>query len=460
MNRKKVNFRRIIGSMLIVIFVLLTGCTRKEKDETLLTGESKEEKPEKNTIIVSEIDKNKTEHPEEYYIKWAVPTYINVKDEWLDKFNTMLEADGFPFGLKLIRIEDDSTAEKYENFIYSCGADIVFTGMGAMKDESGNVVSIPERGLAEGKFVCLDEYLKDSPLYKTKSEYFWNRAAYNGSIYFFPSEILQIDAEVTLYCKDLPFDGNILSLSDYVTDNTKVFYGLSGFDFMHCFGFFYDELKGVVISKDGEIVNPFELEKCIDWLRKLNEWYKKGILVTNDSGSSDREKCDIRLGGKLHNRKINYSWKKGLCRNCNCVTAILSSSERKEQAFKLLELLRTNHDYGNLLIYGIDPSENNEPSDSAYLNKLVFGIDDGLKQVDDGLLHFEKDEDRKRYYTEEIEISPSFNIDFSSEYQNLYKLVKEYLGTNNGIFTRSNFDIELEEFRTKYTEALKKVSIN
>ena len=54
MNRKKVNFRRIIGSMLIVIFVLLTGCTRKEEDETLLTGESKEEKPEQNTIIVSE----------------------------------------------------------------------------------------------------------------------------------------------------------------------------------------------------------------------------------------------------------------------------------------------------------------------------------------------------------------------------------------------------------------------
>ena len=460
MKKIKIIFRIIKRSLLICLIVSLTGCIRKEGNETELIGGSNEESSEQNTVIVTETEKHKTDHPDEYYIKWAVPVYINVKDEWLEKFNSMLESDGFPFGLKLIRIEDDSTVEKYENFIYSCGADIVFTGMGAMKDESGNIVSLPERGIKAGKFVCLDEYLKASPIYNAKSELFWNRVAYNGSIFFFPSEILQIDAEVPLYIKDIPFNGNILSLSDLVTENTKVFYGLSGFDFMHCFGYFYDELKGVVVSKEGEVVNPFDQEKCITWLMLLNEWYKKGILVTNASSLSDREKCDIRLGGKLHNREISYSWKKGLCRNYNCATAILSSSERKEQAFMLLEVLRNNHDYGNLLIYGIDPSENNEPVDSAYLTKLVFGIDDGLKQVDDGLLHFEKDDDRKRFYTEEIEISPSFYLDFSSDYQTLYSIVKEYLGVDNNIITSSDFDTELEEFRLKYTEALKKVSHN
>ena len=54
---------------------------------------------------------------------------------------------------------------------------------------------------------------------------------------------------------------------------------------------------------------------------------------------------------------FNYDFTPG-----KCSTAILASSDKKEQAFKLIEILRTKPDYGNLLIYGVG-----EPENAGYL---------------------------------------------------------------------------------------------
>lgn len=83
-----------------------------------------------------------------------------------------------------------------------------------------------------------------------------------------------------------------------------------------------------------------------------------------------------------------------LSRTYRCYTDILATSDKKEKVFKLVEILRTGPDYGNLLIYGITDSETEKSVNSSYANKLIFGIDDGQLQFEDGLVHFDSFEER------------------------------------------------------------------
>ena len=76
MKKIKIIFRIIKRSLLICLIVSLTGCIRKEGNETELIGGSNEESSEQNTVIVTETEKHKTDHPDEYYIKWAVPVFM------------------------------------------------------------------------------------------------------------------------------------------------------------------------------------------------------------------------------------------------------------------------------------------------------------------------------------------------------------------------------------------------
>jgi hypothetical protein len=443
MNNKK------IFLILVIVALVFSGCSEgKEAKDPEMDNNIIIKDP--NTVISQNPSPVISQHPDEYYIKWAVPQLGNVNEERIAQLNTRLEADGYPFGVKLIRISYDT--DKYSEEIYNCGADIVCTVTDA-KDEDGNLINTPLQGITEGKYACLDEYLKDSPLFVDRVS--WDRVAYNGSYYVFPSEILQVDGELTLTTRGFSFDGDLLSLSGRLSDRNTFFYGITGFDFMQCFGYVYDPLKGIIIETDGTVVNPFKEARCIEWLCLLNRWYKDGLLATSTSEPEEREKCDIKLGSSSHEEKgsFKYTWKTGLFRNYNWSTAILSTSERKKEAFQLLEVLRTNHEYGNLLIYG-SSSLDEPPQDNAFTNKLVFGLDDGLKQVDDGFLHFESIEDRMQYYESNCLISPILYIDFPPEYIEVYKVVEKYLGIYGGLYTHDNFEEELKQFEKEYTDAL------
>lgn len=453
MNNKK------IVLILVIILLVVCGCSEGKEaknypqqdipsnynnEASLEPGiDSNGHKQESGFVI--------TQHPDEYYIKWAVPQFAIVDEERIAQLNTRLEVDGYKFGVKFIKIPYDGS-DKYTEEIYNCGADIVCTVTDA-KDEDGNLINTPLQGITEGKYACLDEYLKDSPLFVDRVS--WDRVAYNGSYYVFPSEILQVNGELTLTTRGFSFDGDLLSLSGRLSDRNSFFYGMTGFGFMQCFGYVYDPLKGIIIETDGTIVNPFNEARCIQWLRLLNRWYKEGLLATSTSEPEEREKCDIKLGGSSYeeNGSFKYTWKTGLLRNYNWSTAILSTSERKKEAFQLLEVLRTNHEYGNLLIYG-SSSLDEPPQDNAFTNKLAFGLDDGLKQVDDGFLHFESLEDRMQYYEDNCLISPILYMDFPPEYFEVYKVVEKYLGIYGGLYTHDNFEEELKQFEKEYTDAL------
>ena len=477
-NRSKRTYSLVLWLIPIAVISLLfmTGCAsskQKDSDDHQKAHTASDitisiEKTEDTTYNTPNNTVDNTEdnvgdntvasyHPDDYYIKWAVPRqYISIKDDTIDLINRKLENDGFDFGLKLILLDDMKGEKSYFDEMLDCGADIAFTWFDTDIDSDGNIINNYEAALSQGKFECLDGYLEGSKLYSSKPELFWDRVRYNGSIYLFPSEIIQPGAEFSLYNDAFPMDGDICELIRCVYEDQKLLYGLTRFGFMNCYGFYYDELQGIVTDKDGNIINPFDEDFCIRWLKTLRSLYENDLLITNSSNPVQRDSCDIffpDISDKGTGR-YGFEWKMPLSRTYRCSTAILASSGKKEQAFKLVEILRTRPDYGNLLIYGITDVETEKPVNSAYTNKLVFGIDDGLLQVEDGLVHFNSFEERNAYYNEHVSVSPTVYMDFPPEYIELYRIVDRYLGVKDSIIEHDDFEEELEKFKTEYSEAL------
>ena len=135
-------------------------------------------------------------------------------------------------------------------------------------------------------------------------------------------------------------------------------------------------------------------------------------------------------------------------------TTILASSDKKEQAFKLIEILRTKPEYRNLLIYGVEAPENAGYLRSGSGNKWVFEIDDGLIQDEEGELHFSSFEERNDYYNNHVTASPTLYMDFPPEYIELFRIVDRYLGIKDSIIEHDEFEKELDKFREEYTIAL------
>lgn len=476
-NRSKKTHNTVLRliSIIIILALGMTGCDNSEEkgsgdfskvhtaSDITLNIEKSEETTDNiadNTVDNAEDNSVVLYHPNDYYIKWAVPKYnINIKDDRIDLINRKLENDGFDFGLELVLLDDMEGEKTYFDKLFDCGADIAFSWFATDIDSDGNIINNYEAAIPQGKFECLDGYLEGSELYSSRPGLFWDRVRYNGSIYLFPSEIIQPGAEFAMYNDAFPLDGDICELIRCVQEDKKILYGLTGFGFMNCYGFYYDELQGIVTDKDGNIINPFDEECCIRWLKTLRSIYENGLLVTNSSNPMQRDSCDIffpDISGK-GTGKYGFEWKMPLCRTNRCSTAILATSDKKEKAFKLVEILRTRPDYGNLLIYGITDSETEKPVNSAYANKMTFGIDDGLLQFEDGLVHFASFEERNDYYNEHVSVSPTMYIDFPPETIELYGIVGRYLGIKDSIIEHDNFEEELEIFKIEYSEALKTV---
>ena len=462
----------IFVMMVIFCVLLLSACSKDDNTEgdtqknvidniVSIVGDDKDLKTE-NKTGKEENDPTHpvSSHPDDYYIKWAVPKQsIKVADSWIDRINEKLENEGYEFGLKLILLDDLPGIKSYIGELFNCGADIVFTGYEGELDSDGNIINNSEVGLVQGKFECLDKYLEESVLYTSRPKLFWDRTLYNGSIYLFPSEVLQPGAEMVMYNDAFSLNGDICELINCVNEGKTLFYGLTGFEFMDCCGFYYDELKGIVVDKDGNIINPFDEECCIRWLKTLRSLYENNLLVTNSSNFAQRDSCDIRFPDTSDNKTGSYGfvWKMPLCRTYKCSTAILTSSNKKEQAFKLIEILRTRPDYGNLLIYGDENPEKTGYTSSGRNNEWVFGMDDGLMQMDDGNLHFSSFDERNDYYNNHVTVSPTLYMDFPPEYIELYRIVDRYLGIKDSIIEHDNFEEELEIFKIEYSEALKTV---
>jgi len=462
MSKTKYGFVKTVLMILFIILCIdLTGCLNND-NETLNKDPFGTGKNEKSEVTNTREVMNHDEYPDSYYIKWAVPeSMVTIEDSTVSSFNEKLKADGYDFGLKLIRLKFDLFTDDYINNLYTCGADIVFTGI----EKNGNYDSV--RGIEEGKFECLNNYLEGSALYSSKPEVFWEKVLSNGNIFLIPSENSQEGMEIMIIANDTEdtirysnINSEILAeLEKTLVEKESLYYGLTNFDFVRCFGYWYDSARGIVFNENGIPINPFEDEKCITWMKTINRWYNEGKAV-NNTNCRNLEKCfvSISLGysDNVEEGSIIFSCKYGLYKQYKCSTGILSDSDKKEKAFKLIELLRTDHRYGNLLIYGNEGSETKpEVNDPKYYDKLVFGIDDGLMQVEgDGLVHFSTEEERKIYYDENTVKSPALELDFPLECSKLVLTIESFFENN---LMDKDLEKRIEEYGIKYREELNSI---
>ena len=431
-------------SFFAIVVLILAGCEyNKEKD-------NKSEK-------VMEDDNA-------CFIKWAVPDdSIKIKDEWIVKINNRLRSEGYPFRLQLVRIIEEENKD-YKTLTDECDADIVFTGYENYKSR------FALKGMMEGKYEDLTEYIEKGKLKNIIPEKLLKAISYKGHTYLLPNE-WGVDGanDVLVYLGDKEsvrsedFKNNIFELRDYINSEDKIYYGLNRFDFVRLFGYFYDAVNGIVTDSDGNIINPLEDESCLNWMKLVNEWYSKGYAP--DPTKKDREvikkQCTFHLYDETNMEKkgILAAWKIELSNRYICSTAIKKNSENKKYAFELLELFRVDHNYGNLLVYGTTKSEEIVPEETSYLNKITFGLDDGLLQVDDVFRHFDSTEERLKFYENEVILSPTVDMDIPFECYELTGIINRYLLDENILF-KDNYEKMLDNFKNEYTEALEKIIIN
>ena len=446
------------------VLVFIIGCNRQAPESNDL----------KNTNVDNTISTKITDQPVSItgqqedicYVTWAVPGKLTrISDESVNKVNNKLKDDGYPFRLKIIRIESNYDTD-YIGELDLCGADIVFTGIGVLN--SSDSLTIDE--IISGKYEDLTEYIENSCLNDLIPRKLLDASSYKGKMYLLPSEYVQDGADQILIYKSnnnanaVTFDGidsDVFMLKGVVSEKNKLFYGFTDFEFVRCFGYCYDSGNGLVISNEGQIINPFEDEKCLGWMQMVNTWYKEGMAPDPRDGNPTviKAKCSLQLTTSSNitkeNGQVVKTWKRELCNRYGWSTAIRKDSNKKENAFKFLELIRTNHEYGNLLIYG-KLSEDEGSIEDNYMNKVVFGLDDGLLQLDDGLRHFASAQERLEYYEENVPVSPSIYMDIPKESSELSVIVKKYL-TNDSILFHDEFESEFETFKSEYTEAFDRI---
>ena len=262
--------------LLIAILTFFVGCENVQKTENgegTKDGEGSQGENENTEYII-------TQHSDDYYIKWAVPDIggFDVKDEWIDRLNAKLEAEGYQFGIKLIRIKQEhggnETITEYENYhnkVSLCGADIVFTG----EEPVGK--NYAESAMINGEYMDLTDKIRNSQIYELQPEVIWDSISYDGKIFMLPSETMQDGLKLMLLadstCKNImekEYHGNLLELEHIVSPENKFFYTFADLSFAVGFGYYYDSVRGVIITKDGRIANPFEIDDIVEWMQMVN----------------------------------------------------------------------------------------------------------------------------------------------------------------------------------------------
>ena len=436
-------------------------------DDGSVEGEKGTEKDDTKNIDNEKLDKEEEiiikKHPESYYVHWAYPVPgAEINEEYVNKLNARLEKDGYDFGVKFVKITETFDTDAYEEGI--CANEDIDIAYVTMQLNGKN---LPETLVTDGKVFDISEMAANSPYFLNMHKLIKESVTINGRIYHFPNETTQngrkqyIISSITDARRWEKIKDNMIEIDGLVSENNKVYYGWTGFDFARCFGYDYDTVRGIVASTDGTIINPLENEKFIEWMNTVNKWYKNDMVI-NVGNEIVKAGCPIVMTigtgeDATEQKQLVCSWNQKMCKRILGTNVILTGSDKKEEAFKLIELLRTNHDYGNLLIYGHTESENPDEEPSAWGVKDIIGIDDGLLRGVDGFSHFASTEERNDFYENNVEASVTLYMDLPFECTELCKIVEKYLGYDNSILFRDGYEEKLQEFKKEYTDKFNEI---
>ena len=432
--------KRITAFLLALVCTFyMTGCNEKTESTQSSCEES--------------IAYSPAEHNEDYYVKWAVPDSISLSDETLDKINYLLESR-YDMGLRLIPLGDIPGEIDYQAELKSCDADIAFIGFDPTDDTPC------ERLISEGFFAPLDDMLVGSELISLIPEKLWESTRYNGSIYTIPNETSQdigvnivFDLDKISKEQAESFDGDISSLPDMLGENGMLYYGIDGFSFAEYYGCYYD--NGLIITPEGMAESLLDNKECRKWLSLFNSLYISG--KADDNENADWSIAVAKDILRLEKKNIYcYKTKAVIGTRCSATTGILNSSDKKQRAFDLLEIVHKDKEIANLLVYGDGFTEKDGYAyDSegelvyGFIGKLIFGLDTGVLRGSDMLISFETADEKIAYYDENVTLSQSCGVDLSGELSE----VRELMNSDKDMWKSKSFDDDIAKLDDKLKEA-------
>lgn len=244
--------------------------------ELLLLSACQSETPTADEIIPEEI--------QTCTVKWCIQE-CGLDENAVGKLNDALREDGCEYSIELVQIPLEPTklySEQVLEYEENYGnLDVVSTGYVF----SGNIGETNEF-IKSGYYIELE----DLSAYASVPEKLWETVRTNGKIYTVP-DLNVNDTGTTFYFNKAyitqeqfeAFDGDIAKLEEMTVglsaaeDFLPVYYSIDYTGWCHSVP--YTQKGGLIFDNvSGNALSPYEYDPFIEYARKLNELYKKGLL--------------------------------------------------------------------------------------------------------------------------------------------------------------------------------------
>lgn len=318
-------------------------------------------------------------------VKWCVfSDQLRDVDKVIDEFNKKLyEKAGFKLELELINA---SIYNDKINMYVAANNDFDLAWIGYLNDFEAMV--------ANESFYDLTDMVEQSELKQMLPQYVWDAATINDSIYAVPNMQIMFEKRQLSIKKDLADKynldvGSIRKTEDIepflekVRDNEPNLYpfGLS----MHEQSFqsiddysTFDTFNYCDVSYENGVLTCepyYENEKWRGKIEKLHEWYEKGF-IRKDAAAVHEDSKD-KLNGLYaawadHNKPGGYYEFTKSGHNYDIYSAVISqayisprspnmtmlavnvNAKHPQEAFELIELMNTDKELYNMLVYGVE----------------------------------------------------------------------------------------------------------
>lgn len=332
-------------------------------------------------------------------VKWYLfsnPGNVNEKDIFAEAQRMAKEKTGVD--LEIIPIESGDYESKMQILTASNEPfDIMFTS---------NWLNNYYMNVSKNAILPLDDYLKDYPeLYNSMPEYFWDSMKVKGKIYAVPNQ--QIVARGPFFAipeqnmellgfTDADFEGAgenyktaLAAVEKYlraVKEKTGNYCNLNKIWNDGTQMFNIEEVVGSLlpgaIQLDNEtdkykLINQYESEEFKYYIKMRRKWVEEGLVMPSEETERDLDHVEdptaivpnITRGNCYKpnvlselNRNSDYDWK--IIFKCRPITtsgsvaatmnAISATSKNPEGALKIIQLVDTDAEFYNLLVYGLE----------------------------------------------------------------------------------------------------------
>lgn len=464
---------RWVIALALIISLLCTGCSGGTAVDSSVNGEEGAGITEQN----NEKDDDYTFNPDRYFsdadaegtetvITWVVLMARNAAKIEND-VNKKLEEDGYPFRLKVEVYED---IENYNEYVKSCDADIVYTGLTYSGDKKVG------RGPAyfaiqEGAYLNLGSYLEGSRLRAFIPDGLWETVKYEGETYCVPNGVIPCEcSKVLLFRKDRysesdveAFDGTpeaferllggdgILIADPDVGGAELVYSGVEN----EYYGYY----------EDGYFKNIMELDEHVEWLRLLHKLNNENRLCQTSVEDAENNGIDWSIAETHSVPEYDFSdgeyyvksYKQPYADHMSAAIAIRSTSKNPGKAFSLMELIMTDSEYANLVVFGSDFEEIDGYAVSkedgtvpySYPVRYCFGICTGIWRSNDEYV-FESSDQWKEFVEESACSQENYKFRYPEQLEQLVRMYWTY----EDIVTEDDekFEFGLKKLIKKSTE--------